>query len=168
MKKFLVAGVILLVVVLLAGAAGLAYAQSQLPPAQTPGYGWGMMGGFRGRGNGSGFGMMANGAYGGMHEYMINALASALNMKPEDLQSQISAGKTPYQVAQEKGLSDAQIREVMEKTHDEALKQAVAAGAITQQQADWMDQHMEQMWTNSFGPGGSGCPMLGETPTQTQ
>ncbi len=48
--------------------------------------------------------------------------------------------------------------------HDEMLKQAVADGVLTQQQADWMDQHMEQMWQNGYGTGG--CPMWGSASNQ--
>jgi hypothetical protein len=40
--------------------------------------------------------------------------------------------------------------------HDKALDKAVEAGLLTQEQADWMDQHMESMWSGN-GAGYGGC-----------
>jgi len=119
-------------------------------------FGQGMMGG---DGRGFGPGMMgqrgANGEYGPMHPYMIEALAEQLGLTPDELQTKLQNGATPYQIAKDKGLADDQIRDLFTKAHDAALEKAVAAGVITQQQADQMDKHMEQMW--QYGPG----PKLG-------
>ncbi len=199
MKKTLVIGAVLLVLVLVVAGAGIAYAQTQAPffsggfgmmgrgpngqsgfgpgmlatrIAATPGsgstapygYGYGMMGGRGGRGM-MGGGMMANGNYGVMHQVMVDALAKELGMTSADVQAALQSGKTPYQIAQDKGLSTAQIADLMNKVHDEALQQAVASGLLTQAQADWMDQHMGQMWSNGFGPGGFGCPGFSAQPT---
>jgi len=156
MKKILIVSVVVILAVLILGVAGFAYAQTQTPP--TPGYPYGA--GMMRRGGGFGMGMMGRwgqDGFGPMHEYMVDAFAEALGMTPEDLQAQIDAGKTPWQVAQSQGLTDEQIRDLMLKAHDKALDAAVAAGVITQEQADWMDSHMEQMWQGEFGPGN--CPM---------
>ena len=150
MKKWIIAGslVVALAVVAVFGWVGVAYAQSQQPPTPGQGYGYGgMMGG--------GYGMMGNGGYGPMHQYMVDALATALNLTPEQLQTRIDNGDTPYQIAQSQGLSQEQIQQVIEDAHDQALDQAVKDGALTQEQADWMDQHMESMWSGTFG--GFGC-----------
>jgi len=44
----------------------------------------------------------------------------------------------------------------------------VKAGLLSQEQADWMDQHMESMWSGDFsgfggchGPNGAGAPNSG-------
>ena len=150
MKKILIFGAVLGVVLLALGVAGYVYAQSQTPTPANPGYGYGrgMMGGY-GRGMmGGGYGMMGGwgqGNYGPMHDYMIPALAEKLGLTAEELQARIDGGETPYQVAQAKGLSDEEIRNLFQAAHAEALDAAVAAGAITQEQADWMSQHMQQM-----------------------
>jgi hypothetical protein len=163
MKKILIAGAAVLVVLAALSAAGLAYARSQTPPPpygvgrggmMGAGYGAGMMGG-RGMMGGAGTGMMGSSTYGSMHTYMVAALAEELGLTVEDVQSRIEAGETPYQIAQAQGLTDEQTVDLMERAHDAALAAAVAAGALTQAQADWMDQHMEQMWQNGgagFGP----------------
>jgi hypothetical protein len=144
--KWILAGIAVLVLAALA-AGGLlwartAYAQAQTPTA--PGYPYGMMGGYGMWGGG--FGMMGGYGYGPMHTYMVEGLAEALNLQPEDLQKRLEAGETPWQIAQSQGLSNEQIQQVMLEAHDKALDAAVKAGFLTQQQADWMDQHMEQMW----------------------
>jgi hypothetical protein len=118
-----------------------------------PGYGPGMMGGAfgaRGRGMmGGRFG--ANGQFGPMHDQMMGSLAKALNVKVEDLNAALAKGTTPYQFAKDKGLTDEQIQKVMDTAHEEALKAAVAAGTLTQQQADWMEQRHDSMMNGNWG-----------------
>lgn len=112
------------------------------------GYGYGMMGGF-------GYGMMGYGYGFSMHEYMIEELADALGFTTDEINERIQAGETPWQIALEEGLTEEQIQELMEDAHDQALQAAVEDGEITQEQADWMDEHMEDMWSGDyrgFGP----------------
>ena len=162
MKKILIVGAVILAVVAVLGAAGLAYAQTRTPG--QGGYGQGMMGnggrygpGMMGRQGGRGFGMMGGQGTGPMHTYMVEALAEALDLTPQTVQDRIAAGETPWQIAQSTGLPDEQVRDLLHQVHDTALEKAVAAGAITQEQADWMDTHMDQMWENGFGPGAGPC-----------
>ena len=35
-------------------------------------------------------------------------------------------------------------------THDIALEDAVANGQLTEGQAEWMDAHMDQMWSGEY------------------
>ena len=156
-RSLLVVGGLIALIAALA-LAGFAYAQTQTPPQgnNSFGYGAGMMGNYgRGMMGGFGRGMMGNGSYGygPMHEYMEEALAKALGITQEDLEAKLAAGETMWTVAQAQGLTDAQISELMTNAHSEALKNAVQAGVITQAQADWMDEHMDQMFSNGVGPG---------------
>ena len=164
MKKnlLIIAGILALIVAF--SLAGFAFAQTQTPPRlnTSNSYGPGMMGGNRrgmmggygaGMMNGYGAGMMGNGSYGPMHEYMEAAFAKALGITHNDLETKLAAGETMWSVAEAQGLSEAQITDLMVSAHGEALKSAVAAGAITQQQADWMDQHMDQMLDYGMGAG---------------
>ena len=153
MRKRIIIGISIVALAALAVVglawARTAYAQTQTPPA--PGYRYGMMGGQYG-----GYGMMGNWDYGPMHDYMVAALAETLNLTPEEVQSRIDNGETPWQIAQAQGLSEEQIQQAMLDAHDKALDKAVEAGLLTQDQADWMDQHMESMWSGDFG-GFGGC-----------
>ncbi|MFZ6030772.1 MAG: hypothetical protein ACOYYS_23955 [Chloroflexota bacterium] len=152
-KKLLVLAVALGVVAVLSlGAIGFAYAQTPTPsdPAAAPR--WGGRGGMMGGGMMHGYG----GAYGPLHEYMIAALAESLDMTAEALQARVEAGETPYQVAQSQGLTDTQIATLFDEAHLQALQAAVEAGALTQEQADWMQSRHEQMWQNG-GAGAGSC-----------
>ena len=147
MKKTLLVVSIALILLVTLGIAGFAYAQSQIQPTPGSPYRQGMMGGFSGQGMMGGF----NGQYGPMHTYMVDAIAEKLGLTSEDVQSRLAAGETMWQIASSTGLSDDQVRTVLGEAHDLALDKAVEAGLLTQEQADWMDQHMEQMWTNDGG-----------------
>jgi hypothetical protein len=84
---------------------------------------------------------------------MEKAVAKTLGITQEDLEAKLAAGETVWSVAKTRGLSDAQITDLMVNARSEALKNAVAAGVITQEQADWMDEHMDQMQGYGIGPG---------------
>jgi CO/xanthine dehydrogenase Mo-binding subunit len=170
MKKILLIAVGFMVAVFVFGMAGFAYAQSQTPPTPEYPYGPGMhaMRGVEGMpggyGRGYGHGMMGgygmhgdwDGEYGPMHEAMIAALAEALGLTPEELEARHDAGETMWQIAESEGLSAEEIQEFMLSAHDTALEDAVANGQLAEDQAEWMDAHMEQMWSGEYGNGGFG------------
>ena len=121
------------------------------------GYGYGMMGGRGGmmwdgdEPGGYGWGMMG-GAY---QDEMHAAIADALGMTEEELeQAMWEEGKTPWQLADEKGISQDDLWAAMQDAHASVLAEMVADGVITQEQADWMQQHMSE---GPYGPGGH-CP----------
>lgn len=166
MKKTILIAVIL-VAALSLGAVGYAFAQSQYPQgadATCPYGGTGMMGGGYGRGmmgNGAGRGMMgaqgacgaANGGQGLLQGYVLSGFASAFGMTTEDLQARLDAGDTMWVVAQEKGYTTETFTELMTQVRSDAFAQGVADGVITQAQADWMQQRMNQKLENGFTPG---------------
>jgi hypothetical protein len=143
MKKTLVIFIIAVTAVGLAvfsAFAGAALVKAQTPtsePNQQGGRGW-MMGGQA------------------MAEYMHAALADQLDISLDDLNKQITAGKTVWQIAQDQGLTDAEIATLIQDARSAALDQMVADGKITQSQADLMKQHGPAM----MGVNGS-CPMAG-------
>ncbi len=96
-----------------------------------------------------------------MHEYMIAALARAFNLTPEELEARHDAGETMWDIAADLGLDAEQFRQAMLDARTQALNDAVAAGVITQEQADWMLSRMNQMWSRGFGSGAGGCPGMG-------
>ena len=163
MRKILIIGTLVGVIVLALGAAGLAFAQTAPPPAPTsPGYGSfgsGMMGGRSGFG-----GMMGGnrtGVEGPLHEYMIAAFAEALGLTPEELETRRDAGETLWQIAESQGISQEQFGTLWTDARTAALEQAVADGVITQEQADWMIQRMAQQQAAGFGPGSGACTGAG-------
>ena len=134
MKKTIL--IISIVVVALAVmGVGVAFAQGQQPP-------------FQGRG-----GMM-----GGMHDYVEQALAAKLGLTEEQVEEQFAAGKTMYQIALDNGIKQEDLATFMNDVHKEAFANAVKAGVVTQEQADWMLQRMQNRGFG-YGDGTAGCPM---------
>ena len=158
--------------------AGFAYAQTPTPtnpnclagcPAGDPTGsqpttpGWGMMG--RGQGMMAGRWNQSSEEFergnGFLHEPMFAAMAEALGLTPEELQTRIDAGETMWDIAESQGLSAEQFKAKMIQARTEALNQAVADGLITQEQADWMTSRMAKMPMYGIGSGAAGCPGMG-------
>lgn len=165
MKKIMIIAGVLLAAVVALGAVGLANAQSQTPQPGSPvapnsaatGVVGGPMGGMRGfRGQAT-----SNGEYGPLHTYMIDALAQAFNLTPEQLEAIHDSGSTLWAYEQEQGMSAEQFQELMSQARSTALEQAVAAGAISQAQADWMLSRWSNMWAQGYGPGSANCDGTG-------
>jgi hypothetical protein len=159
MKKGLLIGALVGMVISALVVAGYAFAQTPTPVPQFP-FGPGMMGGRQSGRAGPGMmgGSRSDGQYGPMHEYMEGAFAEALGIPQADLEAALASGKTMWQVAQEKGLTLEQFQKVMLEARQNAFKQMVADGVITQAQADWMLSRMQN--GGRFG-GQAGCPGMG-------
>lgn len=169
MKKLLIIGTLAGVVLLALGVAGYAYAKStdvdvRSYVANTLGAGRGMMGG-HGYGQGmpgrSCAGSDENGEHGFLHDYMSTAFAQALGLTPEELEARCQAGDTLWDIAEEQGLTLEQLREMIVTARTNAINQAVEDEVITQLQADFMLERLENMAENGmgfgFGAGNGGC-----------
>lgn len=158
MKKTLIVVTLISALVLIGGIASTAYAQTPAPPTPTtPGYGTfgpGMMGRGYGRGMMSG---VSTGTFGPLHEYMVNAFASALGLTSEELQTRLNAGETMATIAQSLGLTFDEFRTLMIQARTDAISQAVAEGVLTQEAANWMLQRMSQMQRLGGGYGFGHC-----------
>ncbi len=148
MKKLMIAVVAVGLVAGTFAFAGVTYAQTQTPPA-TPysGVGPGRMGGLGGTGL--------------LHDEMVAAVAAKLGVSVDELQAQLNAGQTVWQIAQAQGLTADETTALLQAAHSEALQQAVADGTLTQAQADWMSQRTSQMGTGGLGLGSGACGGLG-------
>ena len=129
-KTFLI--VALLVVALGVLGVGVAFAQGGQPPVGRGGYGW-------------------------MHDYVEQALAAKLGLTEKQVEDQLTAGKPMYQIALDNGIKQDDLANFMNEVHKDAFARAVKDGVITQEQADWMLQRMQNMYQNGYGPGN--CPM---------
>ena len=79
------------------------------------------------------------------HEQMQQAMAEALGMTVEELEVARTEGQTLWEIAEEQGVDLAEARESLQAAGQELLDQAVADGTLTQEQADNIRQHMEDM-----------------------
>lgn len=128
MKKSILI-VALVIAALTVAGVGVVYAQGG-----TPNGGWG--------------GMMQNGQ-GVLHTYIVNAFAEKLDLTVEDINTRLAAGETMSDIAASTGIKAEDFPALMLEVRSDALDAAVAAGVITQEQADWM-------LSRGFGRGGMG------------
>jgi hypothetical protein len=170
MKKILIIGSLVVVGILIFGAVGVASAATLLPRIfgsrimsdwdehssmmYSQGTGTGMMGGGRG-------GLRGQAGDGLLHDYMIAGFAEAFNLTVDELQARLDAGETMYDVATSLGYTQEQFSELIVSVRTDAIAQAMADGVITQEQADWMLDHMAQRQAGGYGPGTGTCPMGG-------
>jgi|GEM_PF-4047046 len=101
--------------------------------------------------NGSSSGMMS-GDMGQMHEQMAGlhtkeqaAAAQALGMSAEELATALKEGRGVADLAKEKGMSVDKLTEAVNSARKAAFDELVAAGTLTQEQADQMIEHMGQV-----------------------
>jgi hypothetical protein len=180
-KTIKILGIALVAVLALAVVgAGVAFAQSSNPNTGF-GPGW-MMGGngqtgsgmMGGRGgmmggnaqNGDGWEWMESmhqwmTASGGMHTFVWNALAEKLGLSSAELTTEVNSGKTIAQIADEKGVSRADLVAALETAHQESLAQAVADGYLTQEQADNILAQMSGRYEWMLDNMGSQAGMMG-------
>lgn len=134
MKKYVVV-IVLVMAALAVFATGVAFAEGPQP--------------FNGAGRGTGDGPL--------HDYMESAMAKALGITVADFEAQGDAGKTAYQIALDLGISADKIPALLSNARAEALDAAAAAGAISQQQADWMKSRGAGMGVGNCS--GTGQPL---------
>lgn len=153
MKKVLLVVAVLALAVVIFGA-GFAFAQFQPVAAQAfPLY---MMG------RGGGYG---HGGYGLLRDYVEKALAEKLGLTETQVEEQLAAGKTMYQIALDAGTAEADVPALLEAVHKSALEKAVADGVLTQAQADDLLARMQARgWGADPSYLGTGCPNDGVRP----
>jgi hypothetical protein len=87
----------------------------------------------------------------------FDAIAKALNLTPTQLFEQLHSGKTLEEIATAQGVDLQKVQDAAKAARLEAMKQAiqdaVKAGTITQDQADWMLKGLENGWGFGFGRG---------------
>jgi hypothetical protein len=127
MNKYLkFASLVAVVVVVALASASAVFAQGPTPPRD----------GTNGRGPLAGNGVLAEYA-----DLMHAPVAKALGLTLDEFDAALADGKTPLLLAQEKGVDVAVVLDALQAGREAALKQAVADGVITQEQADWIAGH---------------------------
>jgi hypothetical protein len=161
MKKLFLSVVVVAVLAVVFGTVGYVYAQAPTPQAGVPGTGYGMGGG-RGAHGGMMGAAVAGTQEGPLHDAMIAAYAEKLGIPAADLEARLSKGETMAQIASSKGLTAEQFRSMMVEARAQAIDQAVKAGTLTQEQADWMKQRGAGMGGGMGGGRGRGAKGNGQ------
>jgi hypothetical protein len=154
--------------------SGSVSAQGTTPTdPQPPVYGYGNRGALRNN-NGpvmAGRGVRAAGNRTGavgegiLHDAMMTVYAQELGISVEALNARLAGGETLGQIAFEKGLTSEQFSTLMADARSQAVAQAVQAGSLTQEQADWMQQRGagRSRGMRAGGAGSPDCPYYPQT-----
>lgn len=91
-----------------------------------------------------------------MHDEMVTAFAEALNMEVATLNERLAAGETMHAIALAEGLTADEFLAVMQAVRAEAMTEALEAGTITQEHANWMLSHTPGSMMGGQGMGRGG------------
>ena len=93
----------------------------------------------------------------GMHEQAWTAVAKKLGLTYAELNTAVQNGQTVAQLAQAKGVSLDALKTAALEAMQASFAGLVKQGVMTQQQADWMLDRMDDMpmfnFDQGFGPG---------------
>jgi hypothetical protein len=105
----------------------------------------------------------------GMHEQVWTAVAQKLGLTYDQLTQATQNGQTIAQLAKAKGVSLDALKSAAEDAIKNSFAALVKQGVMTQEQADWMADHMDDMpmfnFESGFGPGMMGGWQNGTAPT---
>jgi len=156
---FVLAAIVVLV------AAGVFTVMAQDGDDNTPPFGSGMMRGGHGSMMHYGGGMMGRSSMGIHDGSMMVVVAEALGMESDALFDALHDGQTLAEIAEAHGIAIESVHEAMLAQAEEHMAARVAAGSITQEQADlhltWMREHIAEM--PMFSGSGTGPCMSGHT-----
>ena len=154
MKRSLVVGMIIGLVVGALGFAGYALADDEAPPLCP---GCESYTGHRQRSYSSDAGTSTYMEPEILHDYMTKSVADAFDLTVEELQAAHDDGVTLWEIAQERGLTEEEFNQLFDQARSDAIAAALADGVITQEQAGWMNERMENRRADGFGPGSEFC-----------
>jgi len=96
------------------------------------------------------------GVAGGGQWTMFDTAAEALGLTPEEYFAELHAGKSLDEIAEEQGVEVEAVQDAMDAARGEAMQQAIEQAVederMSQEQADWMLEGLEQ----GFFPMGRG------------
>lgn len=106
----------------------------------------------------------------GVHQAMFDAAAQALNLTADELMTQLRSGQTLAQLAQANNTTEQAVTDAALAAAKTQLDQAVAAGTLTQAQADAAYAELQQRGLMLKGPRGGhrgerGAPTDPATPS---
>jgi hypothetical protein len=104
-----------------------------------------------------------SGVAGKLRGYMLQAVADKLGLTADELTSKLSDGQTLVDIAQEQGVAEDDLPTLLKEARSDALQVAVSDGVLTQEQADWIEQHpaLLRMLGTATRRGGRGFRMPG-------
>ena len=84
-----------------------------------------------------------------MHQYMEQALADALGITVDELQTQREAGKRVGEIAKGLGFSEEELPTLLSNARIAGLEAAAANGLISEEMLEWMKGRIQQRLENA-------------------
>jgi hypothetical protein len=78
---------------------------------------------------------------GPVHDYLVAQVAELLDLTVEEVDGQLAQGNTLVEIAGAQGIAAEDVPELLSEAWTGALAAAVEDGVLTQEQADWMEEH---------------------------
>lgn len=85
------------------------------------------------------------------YDYISNILKDKLGVTDADIKSAVSSGKTPYELAAEKGMTEDQIKTAMLEEKTQAVDEAVNKGTITKEEGETLKAKLKTNIANCTG-----------------
>ncbi|MCM0650689.1 YckD family protein [Clostridium swellfunianum] len=85
------------------------------------------------------------------YDYITNILKNKLGLSDEDITRAMNSGKTPYDIAAEKGLSQEQLKSALLEERTKAIDAAVSKGTITKEDAETLKKNLNENIENCTG-----------------
>ncbi|MFL0246296.1 hypothetical protein [Candidatus Clostridium stratigraminis] len=90
------------------------------------------------------------------YDYIRNILKNKLGLSDTDITSAINSGKTPYELAAEKGMTQDQVKAALLEDKSKAIDEAVAKGTITKEEGENIKGNLKTNIQNCIGNFGQG------------
>ncbi len=85
------------------------------------------------------------------YEYVTNILKTKLGLSDEAITNAVSSGKTPYNLAAEKGMSQDQLKTALLEEKSKAIDAAVEKGTITKEEGEKIKANLNTNMQNCTG-----------------
>lgn len=112
------------------------------------------------------------------YEYITNILKNKLGLNDTDITNALNSGKTPYDLAAEKGMTQEDLKASLTEEKIKAIDAAVAEGTITKEEGESIKENLKanmEYCTGNFGQNRKqgngqgrrqGCGMMGNGQTK--
>ena len=112
------------------------------------------------------------------YDYITNILKNKLGLKDTDITNALNSGKTPYDLASEKGMTQEELKASLTEEKVKAIDAAVAKGTITKEDGETIKANLKANMENCTGNFGQnkrqgngqgkrqGCGMTGNGQTK--
>jgi hypothetical protein len=99
------------------------------------------------------------------YDYISNILKGELGLSDTDITNAVNSGKTPYDLAEEKGMTQDELKDSLLEEKSKSIDDAVAKGTITKEEGENLKANLNtnmQNCTGNFGQRqGQGRGMMG-------